>query len=48
LKINNETQDEKCICADISKAQRLLKFSPKVSIKQGLTMTIKNLANNTK
>ena len=48
LKINNETQDEKCICADISKAQRLLKFSPKVSIKQGLAMTIKDLANNTK
>lgn len=48
FKLNNEVLDEKCICADVSKAKRLLKFLPKVSIKQGLVMTIKDLENSTK
>ena len=43
LRFNKTVQDEKCIWANISKAKKLLKFSPKISIKQGLTLTLNDL-----
>ena len=43
LRFNKTVQDEKCIWANISKAKKLLKFSPKISIKQGLALTLNDL-----
>tara|TARA_B100000029_G_scaffold93926_1_gene84058 strand:+ start:12799 stop:13671 length:873 start_codon:yes stop_codon:yes gene_type:complete len=45
FKLNSRIEDERSICADITKAKRILRFSPKVSIKQGLITTINNLDN---
>ena len=43
FKLNQNTPNEKCIWANNNNAKKLLKFSPKISIKQGLTLTLKNL-----
>ena len=48
LKLKKTIQDEKCICANISKARKLLKFSPKISIKHGLMLVINDLEKYSK
>ena len=48
LKLKKTIQDEKCICANISKARKLLKFSPKISIKYGLMLVINDLEKYSK
>jgi UDP-glucose 4-epimerase len=40
--LSPEIPDEKCIWADNSKATKIIKFSPKISISEGLKFTIKS------
>ena len=41
FKLKKTAPDEKCVWANNSKAKKLLKFTPKISIKQGLDLTLK-------
>jgi nucleoside-diphosphate-sugar epimerase len=38
--LNPKIPDERCIWANNSKAKRILKFSPKISLEKGLKFTI--------
>ena len=41
FKLKKTAPDEKCVWANNFKAKKLLKFTPKISIKQGLDLTLK-------
>ena len=41
FKLKKTAPDEKCVWANNFKAKKLLKFAPKISIKQGLDLTLK-------
>lgn len=41
--LNSNIVDEKCIWADNSKARKILKFNPRITIENGLKLTIDNL-----
>ncbi|HEV2193247.1 MAG TPA: NAD-dependent epimerase/dehydratase family protein [Nitrosopumilaceae archaeon] len=43
VKLDAKIQDERCIWADNSKAQKLIKFKPQIDIEKGLKLTIENL-----
>jgi len=40
--------DEKCVCADNSKARKLIDFKPQIGIEKGLRLTINNIKNRNK
>ena len=41
IKYSDNTEVEDCVCADISKAKKLLNWIPEVSLKEGIQRILK-------